>query len=144
MTTTHPLLIDLTAREDRRAETVLTDDFFAGLDQQEILGGELRAIIATHPCAGLQQVELSLEGRVRTLCDRCLSPVELPVAATGRCSIGYEDDEAGDEDTLRVAARETVYDLGWQIYETALLALPVARCHARGDCDPDVAGRIQE
>lgn len=144
MATTSPLLIDLTARESRTVETTLDDAFFTALDQNEILGGQVSVSLTVHPRAGLQQVGISLSGTVRTQCDRCLAPVEMPVEATGECSIGYESDEAGDDDTIRVSGRETACDIAWQVYETIVLALPIARHHAEGECDPEVAGYICE
>lgn len=144
MTTTGPFTIDLTARESRTAEATLDDAFFAALDQSEILGGKVHVSITTKPCAGLQKVSISLSGFVRTPCDRCLAPVEISVQTTGEISVGYEDDEAGDEDTIRVSARETACDISWEIYETAVLALPVARRHAEGECDSEVSAYICE
>lgn len=144
MATTGPFLIDLAARESRTEEVEIGDDFFAALDQSEILGGRLDVRLTVRPRAGLQQVGIVLAGTVRTLCDRCLAPVEIAVEATGEIAIGYEGDEAGDDDTIRVSARETTRDIAWEVYETAALALPAMRHHAEGECDPEVAGYISE
>ena len=140
----NPILIDLRRTADSGADmkVELHDDFFAGLDQEEIEGGSLQVTyrVKARAC-DFFDLWLKVEGEVRVACDRCLDSLQLPVSATDTVKIyaGSAEDAPQDPDvTVMEAHMGYTYDAAWVTYETVLLALPQKRVHAPGECSEEM------
>ena len=140
----NPILIDLRRTADSGADmkVELHDDFFAGLDQDEIEGGSLQVTfrVKARACYFFD-LWLQVEGEVKVACDRCLETLSLPVTASDTVKIyaGCEEDAPQDPDVTVIEAQMGyTYDAAWVTYETVLLALPPKRVHAPGECRSDM------
>lgn len=144
MTSMETLHIDLksAAREGKELTFSLSDSFFEELEQEEIAGGSLTvALKVSEGAGGFFRIGVRLDGNVRVACDRCLAEVTLPVHAAD----GFEVGDSEDRDFLRILpAGSNVYDIGWDIYELAVLALPARRVHDEGTCDAEMAERLEQ
>ncbi|MBR1652382.1 MAG: DUF177 domain-containing protein [Alloprevotella sp.] len=122
----------------------LDDAFFQALDQSEILGGDVEATVSARQTAGgIYQLRLSARGQVSTQCDRCLDPVSLPVETEDTLRAVHDDEDFASEAELLLTDRlSDDADLRWTLYELIVTALPLERCHAEGDCNPDMVARI--
>ncbi|MBP3228164.1 MAG: DUF177 domain-containing protein [Bacteroidaceae bacterium] len=140
-----PFLIDLhAAAENGQALTAEADDgFFQAEEGTGILGGHVVASIsASGPRAGVYRVDYTIEGDVRVPCDRCLDELSIHVSRTDSLNVAaWDSDVEGDEETP-VAQRGDRYDLGWNVYESVLLARPTVCTHPDGQCDPAVTERL--
>lgn len=125
-------------------EIVLGNDFFAQLDQNEIVGGELRLSLRVKATAGaIYVLTFCIEGQVTVLCDRCLEPLTIPVITTD--TIKVKDDLPDDSDApdmLYTTPGSTTYDAAWDIYEIVETALPLQRVHPIEECSPEMLSRL--
>ena len=124
----------------------LGDSFFAALDQDEILGGEVRIGIKVKAAAADSfAISIKAEGQVVVPCDRCLEDVTIPISTEARMALRYgEEDEEGNgsADVTVIPFTATTYDLGWDIYEFIALALPLQRVHPDGECNEEITQYI--
>jgi len=145
MSGTDALKVDLRQALHRESPLVISvdDSFFAALEQEEILGGEVVAQVGVQEKAdGVFLLTLTVKGRVKVACDRCLEEVTLPVEASETvkvCRDGAEGALAGADDERRtLPGPADLYDVAWDLYETVALALPLRRVHEDGACNPEM------
>ena len=142
MAKTKDILLDLNtlALGQQVLEYTLDDAFFAGLDQDEILGGACKAIVEVNARETSVSLKIGITGVARVTCDRCLDPMEInlePIEDQEVLKLAAEDGE--DDNAIYVAESHPVYDLGWLLYELIAVRLPVVHCHAEGECNPEMA-----
>jgi uncharacterized protein len=84
---------------------------------------------------GFTVVELSVDGRATLVCQRCLQPIELPLAGSTRIAlIGSESESARVPEQLEpVLASGGRTSLGELVAEELLLMLPIVPLHAGGE-----------
>lgn len=140
------LNINLASAEEAplRFDVVLTDRFFADLEQEEISSGNVHVHLHVRATAGdIFTVDVEAEGQVTVACDRCLDPLNLPIKVKEQFKLKQaEPDESDAPDVIYTDAGAVTYDLSWQIYEIIETSLPLQRVHEMGDCNPDVARYI--
>ncbi|MBR1712722.1 MAG: DUF177 domain-containing protein [Alloprevotella sp.] len=131
--------------EVKTFEHALGDDFFKALEQEEILGGNIKVTLKIREAAGdIFQLDIAANGTVRTVCDRCLEEVVLPVDTAERVRLAGNDEGGSDADTdtILLERNATGFNAAWLIYEVIATSLPTERTHAPGECDADMLGRI--
>lgn len=147
MTSMEALHIDMKAavREDKPLKFTLSDDFFEGLEQDEILGGALDVTLKASEVAGeIFKLRVHAEGKVRVQCDRCLDEMEVDVDTEDTLTIHPEADDAASGDDIRLLQPGTyVYDVAWDIYEQVVLSLPIQRTHEEGQCNAEMLHRLE-
>ena len=124
---------------------VLDDAFFAGLDQDEILGGKCEAHVEATVRESGASLKIGITGVVSVTCDRCLDPmnVELePIEDQELLKLAAEDGE--DDNAIYVTESHPVFDLGWLLYELIAVRLPVVHSHKEGECNPEMAAILGE
>lgn len=123
----------------------LDNDFFASLDQDEILGGDVKVEMRARFGAGDTYVfTYKGQGAVTVNCDRCLEPTTIPVEFDEEIRVGYEEDDMNqaDADLIVIPFSQTHYDTAWDIYESVALNLPLQRVHPQGECNADMMSRF--
>lgn len=148
MSSSETITIDLRNLANAPIDLQLTlgDSYFAALDQDEILGGEVHVAVSAKAMAGDSfLVSVKAEGEVRVACDRCLEEVTLPIETTEQMVLRYGDEsDAADEayDVTVIPFSANTYNLSWDIYEFIALALPIQRTHADGECPEEMTQYI--
>ena len=148
MPSSETITIDLRKATDAPLDLqqTLGNDFFAALDQDEILGGEVRVGIKVKAAAADSfAVRITAEGQVIVACDRCLEELTLPIHTEAQMTLRYGDDNEDFNDSADVTVipfTATTYDLGWDIYEFITLALPLQRVHPDGECNEEMTQYI--
>ena len=142
MAQTKDILLDLgtLALGQHVLEYTLDDAFFAGLDQDEILGGECKATVEVNARETGASLHISITGVARVTCDRCLDPMDVelePIEDRELLKLAEEDGE--DDHAIYVAESHPVFDLGWLLYELIAVRLPVVHSHAEGQCNAEMA-----
>lgn len=123
---------------------VLGHDFFADLDQNEILNGSVNVVVTVKKSQQTIGLTIEGEGNVVVTCDRCLDEMTLPVVAEDDFTVIFGDEYAEDGDNVVVVPeQEGEFDVSWLIYETILLALPFNHTHAEGECNPEMEDVIE-
>lgn len=125
-------------------DVILTDHFFANLEQEEINGGNVHAHLHIHATAdNIYLVDVEAEGQVIVACDRCLDPLTLPVKIKEQIKLKHAAPEASDApDMIYANASAMTYNLSWQLYELIETSLPLQRVHKKGNCNLEVARYI--
>lgn len=136
-------------RKDYPRVLSLDDSFFASLDQDEILGGNVEVMLnAREKADGVYQLKYTLAGTVKVQCDRCLGKMEISVEAGNEVGLCHEDSDrgaadAGDGNDVNVIPPGTrYYDVSWDIYETIVLSLPIQRVHEERQCDESMLEQL--
>ena len=106
----------------------LDNEFFAGLEKSEILSGEVVAKATLNLREEDYQLNMSVQGTVFVVCDRCLDPMPLEI-----------DDEqeiySEDEESQELKAKSQRLDLTWLAYEIVSINIPIVHCHQEGECN---------
>lgn len=122
----------------------LRSDFFADLEQEEIIGGTIHANILVHSIANdLYSVDININGTVTVNCDRCLDPLDIDIDTKDQIKVrnGMFDDSLDLE--LRYTNNyNSLYDISWDIYEIVETSLPTQRVHKPGLCNQDMLSFI--
>ena len=126
-------------------ELALDDAFFAGLDQDEILGGQCTATVDITTRETGASLRISVSGTVKVICDRCLDPMDVELEPFEDQVLLKLAPEAGEDDNaIYVAEANPVFDLGWLLYELIAVRLPVVHSHAEGECNPEMEAILNE
>ena len=119
------------------------DAFFASCDNEELRGGNCLANLKLRKSGNTLVFDVDIEGRVTTLCDRCLDECSVPVKFEGTLTVRISDETAEyDGDTMWISPAESEVDLAQYIYESIVLAMPYRRVHADGECNPEMLSRF--
>jgi uncharacterized metal-binding protein YceD (DUF177 family) len=131
-------------------ELEITSEFFSLFDESEIKEGQLAAVINVEKNSSHLDLDISISGRVRICCDRCLEMFDYPVECVNRLLVkfGIDKDES-DPDIVSIPRDDNELDLRQYIYEFVYLALPIRRIHpdnADGEstCDPAMLQKLSE
>lgn len=132
------------ARMGSCQELTLRDDFFAALEQEEILGGEVTVKMAVKEHTNeVFELNLSITGDVVVSCDRCLDDVTMHVEAEDVVKIcGDIADDGIDDEIKRLQGRGYGYDISWDVYEIIVVAMPLQKIHEPGKCNPEMIQRM--
>ena len=131
------------AQSDWVRDLSVDDAFFADSEQSEVLGGHLCVQVRVHRNAGdTYSIRFRGEGQVSVPCDRCLRPVQLPVAFDETVQVGYDDNDSADADLIVIPFSQVNFDVSWELMESLLLNLPTQRLHRRSECDADMLDRF--
>ena len=146
MQSENPLHINLArlGNQPYRFEIELTDRFFADLEQEEISGGDVHAQILVKAMTDcIYQIQAQMQGRVVTLCDRCLEPLTLTVQAETEVKVkDAPPHESDDPEMQYLEADNPCYDLSWDLYEAIETAMPIQRVHPEDECNPEMTRYI--
>ncbi len=140
------LRIDLkaAAQEGKPLTFLLREEFFKELEQEEINGGNLEVMIKVKEViSGCFKLNIMVKGDVTVQCDRCLDDVEMSVEVEDEFKVVEDTD--GEDAEIRTLApgRGYFYDVAWDIYEMVEVALPIQRVHDEGQCNQDMAERLE-
>ena len=114
----------------------LDDAFFAGLDQKEILAGDVEARVKLTPVGHNFVLDIEEDGVVRVVCDRCLEEMEQEVEVTEQVLVKLSAVE--DDDFVAVDPASGVLELSWLLYELIEINLPIVHSHQEGECNPQM------
>jgi uncharacterized metal-binding protein YceD (DUF177 family) len=116
-------------------EFEVDDPFFEQFDASEIKQGKIDVNITLMKTLQLLELDFNINGKIRTICDRCLEEFDFPLAYHGKLffKFGEKSYELTDE-IIILAPAEHEINISQYIYEFIHLALPYRRIH------PDVNG----
>ncbi|MDO5075258.1 MAG: DUF177 domain-containing protein [Bacteroidales bacterium] len=122
---------------------VLDNDFFVDMTDGELLGGRLDVTLRVRlGSADTYAFRYAASGMVQVPCDRCLEPVEIPIAFEETLHVAHGDDSDADGDRILIPFSQLSYDTAWDICELTMLNLPLQRVHRAGECNADMLGRF--
>lgn len=113
-------------------------EFFAKFENEEILDADLDVTLFVDKRPGYVDVDCDLDGTIAVPCDRCLSPVQVEVSTSASFRLRLKDQSIAleeDQEEVFLTEGSDTLDLSQEIYDFALLALPLQRFHNEGECD---------
>lgn len=141
-----PFDLDLKAIENQATEYQyeLNDAFFGSLEGAMVQQGNVRARVQVHKLSSHFELHLAVEGYVQVVCDRCLEPMQQPVANEGRMNVKFGEayEEVNDE-LVVIPQVPGTFDLTWYLYELTVLAIPIRHVHEEGACNADMTARLE-
>lgn len=139
--------VDLKAMMDDSKEVtlLLDDEYFQGLDDSEIEHGRVNATVSIRKVpTGEFSLSLSIEGVVTVACDRCLDDMDQPVEGEASYVVKLGETPSEDDQLIVVDEYQGILSLGWIIYETIVLAIPIKHVHAPGKCNDAMTQKLKE
>lgn len=125
-------------------EMKVDEVFFASFPLSELSIADAVCAVQLDKLGTTLDCVVSLSGTCELPCDRCLLPLEMPLAFEERLvvKLGEVTDLESEVWTLGSDVHEL--DLSHAVFEWCHLALPNRRTHqTEADCDPEVIGRIR-
>ena len=113
--------------------------FFAAFDNTDIQDADIRVEAIFEKTGKDLFLDLTLDGTVKVICDRCLSELVLDVEASPRFVIRFDPsapEMEGDREVL-VPEDPACADLHQVVYDYVYMSLPIQRMHPEGECDPE-------
>ena len=113
--------------------------FFGEFDNTDIQDADIQVDVVLAKVGKDLFVDLTLDGTVTVICDRCLSPLALPVEASPRFVVRFDPsapEMEGDREVL-VAEDPAALDMRQVVYDYVYMSLPIQRVHPEGECDPE-------
>ena len=144
--TLQPFIISLNGLAQGRSEFRyrVGEEFFGAFGNSEISGADVAVEVTVEKANGFIGVDCSISGTVTLPCDRCLEPLTLPVDSFAQLSVkfGKEPSEEavpmeGEREILYLNDVDTDLDLSQTVYDYCMLALPMQKVHAEGECNPE-------
>ena len=110
------------------------DDFFSAVGGTEIQEGSLDVTLRVKETSGGFALDFSFEGTVRIPCDRCLEPMDQPIAASRSLRVKLGDEYADDGELITVPRTESMLNVAWNLYELIALEIPLRHVHPQELC----------
>jgi len=114
----------------------LDDAFFAAMEGEKILGGTVKAVVVVEKTGSQMRVEASVDGVVKTTCDRCLDEMEVEISNSEEFSVRLGTETCyDDEEMITIAEDDGMLQMGERLYEMCVVAMPIVCMHEEGGCN---------
>ena len=123
----------------------LDNTFFEEFDNDELREGSVDFRVVLDKKERMLMFTFSFSGIVKSICDRCLGELDVPVEGENTLCVKFSDTETSDNEDV-VILPETAYkiDLAQWMYEYVGVSVPMRRVHAEGECDAEMLKYITE
>ena len=127
--------------------------FFKNFEGSEISEGEVEVYVDVEKSSTFMVLEVSMVGKVKVQCDRCLEEYFEPVDFEGQLTVGFngglEDDENSVDEVMNMSPSDAEVNLAQYIYESICLSLPMQRFHpndgeGNSTCNKKMLAKLQE
>ncbi|MGV9014101.1 MAG: YceD family protein [Flavobacteriales bacterium] len=126
-------------------EFTLGDAFLEATGVEEFLGGTVHADVELDKSTHLLVTNITVDGHIRMLCDRCNAPMDQPVEGTQRQIFKLTEEEESDDDELvSIDPNAHEINLTHYLFECISLHLPIRHVHPEGQCDPEVEDALEK
>lgn len=102
--------------------------FFECFEASPVENGNVDIRLRFDKQPGMFVLDMDIEGTVNTECDRCLAPIQLPIADQRNFVVKFStEEETDDEDVVYIHPDAQRFDLAPYIYEYLILAIPMVK-----------------
>ncbi len=109
--------------------------FFACFEASPVEDGNVNVHLRFDKQPGMFVLDLDIGGTVQTECDRCLAPINLPIADRHSFVVKFStDEETDDDDVVYIHPDTQRFDVAPYVYEYVVLAIPMVKTY---DCEND-------
>ncbi len=110
--------------------------FFGQFESAPVQDGDVSLQIELIKRPGLYTLTFSFEGTVKTECDRCLAPIDLPIEGEQRLLIkvseaaeGQPAEDPDDPDVIYISPEQQKFNTAPYAYEFVCLAIPMIKTY---------------
>ena len=123
----------------------LDSAFFEEFENDELREGSVEFRVILDKKERMLMFTFSFKGTVKSICDRCLGELDVPVEGESALCVKFSDTETSDNEDV-VILPETAYkiDLAQWMYEYVVVSLPMQKVHPEGECDAEMLKYITE
>lgn len=124
--------------------------FFASFENESLEDGEVNFSVVMEKADHLLTFDFSFAGFVRSICDRCLQSLEIPIEGHERLFVKFSDTETSDDENIIVVPEnEYQIDLAHIMYEYVATALPIQHIHpddenGQSTCDSEMLSLLEK
>ena len=131
---------------------VIGREFFSQFEASPVTDGDLDVHLVFDKHSDMMLLDFDLFGTVKTECDRCLAPIDLPIEDSQRLIIKFSEEISNEEESDEVVfihPETTELNVARYVYEFIVLAIPMIRtiedCENEPEppCDFETLNRIQ-
>jgi len=125
-------------------------EFFVKFENTEVLDADLAVTVVADKGREKLLIDCAIKGTITVPCDRCLSPAQMCVDTKAQFKLNFTP--AGPANPSEEDLYEELFlgddsdslDLGQEIYDYSLLALPLQRFHKEGECEKVALGYLSK
>lgn len=129
---------------------VIDERFFAAFEVSPLEKGDVRVHLIFDKSPRMWVLDFAISGTVRTDCDRCLAPIDLPIEDRQQLivKLSEQPDPDEDADVVFVDPETARFNVAQYVYEFIVLAMPLikaydCRSEANPPCDEDLLARLE-
>lgn len=122
----------------------VNDTFFEDLEYSPISAADLTIHLELEKKETMLIANFTVEGTVKTNCDRCDAPMELHIDGDLKIIYKFGTEESDDENLIVLHPEDFELDLTDPIYQLSVIALPARRIHEPGECNEEMWKLIQK
>lgn len=124
---------------------VLDKTFFEGYENEELRDGKVIFKVILERRERMLLFTFTFEGNVKSICDRCLGEIDVPVCGEEMLCVKFSDTETSeDEDVVFLPEGAYQIDLAQWMYEYVAVSMPMQHVHPEGECDEEMLKYISE
>lgn len=122
--------------------------FFDHFENSPIREGQFQVRVDLDKEEGLSTLHLSISGSYRSICDRCLASIVIPVQGQYTLYVKTAENDESDPNLICMGPGEVDLKLADVLYDYVCLTIPISQliqCEEMdpSPCDQDVLNRIQ-
>ena len=111
------------------------NDFFAAFEHSPIEQGDFEINLEVDKRGYLSEFVFDISGKAKSVCDRCLSDIQLPVTGNYVLHSKLSTKEVEDDEIISIQPDQSHLDLSQYIYEMICLSLPLTNVY---DCENEM------
>lgn len=124
--------------------------FFKLFDESLIESGRLNAVIDLDKSQNLMVIDFKISGKVDSICDNCLAPMELSVDCSERIYVNFGHEYAEQtEEIIVLPYEEHQINVAHWLYEFIVVNLPLRHVHpddinGNSTCNVEMLNKLDE
>jgi uncharacterized metal-binding protein YceD (DUF177 family) len=122
----------------------VTDAFFETFEYSIIQQGDVHINFTLDKKETMMVGEFQLEGNVKTTCDRCTDPIEVPIEGEFRLVYKFGTEEEEDESLVIIFPEEFEINIKHSLLEFINVLLPARSLHPEGECNQEMIDYLKE
>ena len=119
-------------------EYEIDDTFFESMEYSMIHKGDVKVTLEFEKKETMMLADFKAKGKVSANCDRCDTPMEVPVSGSFKLVYKFGTEESEDESLVVLHPEDYELDVSGAIYELITVSLPARMVHAPGECDEEM------
>ena len=128
----------------------IDSNFFALFETPVYSDGNVKVEVELKTGNQMLIFDFQLSGKVVSVCDVCLEPIEVPVDYASKLYVKFgEEYDEPDDDVVVIPHEEHEYNVAQIIYDLLVTSLPIRHLHpvdkkGKSSCNPEMLKKLKE